>query len=352
MENHLLKEIKVLESKVDTTQQLEIFKSYIEKLKETDVEPKIIAKYEERSTYFAQCLENQAKKELLLQQLKEEVSKEEADLQHVNVLQQQFNQVAYAGKNTDEKLTREFKDVLVSLQEKKDAIRNQKIKVLLEKQELKKAIIEKTKKVLQLENLNEVKAKLNELFEEWKKIGYSGKEDTQLWEEFQKHRQVFYDKRKAYFAQLERSQEESAKLKQSLIEKAKAFVEKEDYSNEMADQFKQLDVEWKNVKNAGKQEEQLWKSYQETKALFWEKRNQLTAEKFEAFKATAHEIIARKQQQIDNLSQQLLDLRTRVGSIRNDEQVQRMKGWMDEKVTIITKLETEVANLKAKIEKK
>ncbi len=348
----LLQQAKYLDNNIDSVEKLQQFESIMEELQKNNADSKTVIKLTEKIAYHRQCLENKEAKSHILNALQQLVNDNAEDLvSHSKTLQSQFNQIGYAGKNTDELLSREFKQLLETISEQKHAERLKKQTVLKEKVEHKKALIEQAKKISQLENFNQAQKQLNALFDEWKAIGFSGKEDDGLWEAFNKERQTFFVRRAKYFEELKLSQEKNAELKKALIAKTIEIVDKEDYSNEVATQMKQIDVEWKEIKNAGKEEEKLWSEFSSIKEKFWSKRNEIASSKFAEFKTMIEEIIARKNTQLQNVSNQILDLRTKIGSIKNDEYVARMQTWISEKEEIVAKLQKEINSLTKKITK-
>lgn len=348
----LLQQAKYLDNNIDSFEKLQQFESIMDELQKNNPDSKTVIKLTEKIAYHRQCLENKEAKYHILNELQLLVDNQSEDLvTQSKVFQSQFNQIGYAGKNTDELLSREFKQLLDVISEQKHVERLKKQSVLKEKIEHKKALIEQAKKISQLENFNHAQKQLNALFDEWKAIGFSGKEDDILWEAFNKERQNFFARKAKFYEELKLSQEKNAELKKALIEKTAEIVSKEDYSNEITSQMKQIDVEWKAIKNAGKDEEKLWSEFSSLKEKFWTQRNEIASNKFAEFKTMIEEIIARKNTQLQNVSNQILDLRGKIGSVKNDEYVARMQTWISEKEEIVAKLQKEINSLTKKITK-
>lgn len=351
----LLNKVKVLELDLSSTEKIEEFKKGIEQLKSFNDEThaKTIAKLEERAEYAQECLKNKAEKEEILVQLEELLTAEDLSeaLNTAKHLKSKFNSIGYAGKNIDELLARNFRELNDQLLDRKQDLNLQRQSEFNSNKLLKEKLIEESKKVVA--NTKEFKKageQLNEIFEEWKKVGFAGRENEEkLWESFLNVRREFFDTRKKFFETQEKQRAQSEQAKLAIIEKVKEVVAKEDYSKEAVEIMKEFDVEWKKC-GYSLNNDDLWELFNKVKNQFWDKRKEITAEKQAEFKAMIQEVLERKNTQVENLEKQVFDLRSRIGSVRNDEQITKMKGWINEKEVILEKLYSEIKDLKAKID--
>lgn len=349
----LLNQVKNLELNLSSQEKIDEFKQGVEKLKSFNDEShaKTISKLEEKAEYAQNCLENKNKKEVILVELQQLLNQENVldALNEAKILKDRFNSISYAGKNEDERLSRQFRELNDQLVDKKYELNLQRQSQFNQNKLLKEALIEESKKIVQNKDFKKANEQLNQIFDEWKKIGFSGKENEELlWEKFLNVRQDFFSERKKFFEAQEAQRVQSEKNKLEIIEKAKALVLEEDYSKEKAEIMKSFDVEWKKC-GYSLNNDTLWESFSEIKNQFWEKRKEITAEKQAEFKVMIQEVITRKSSQVENLEKQVFDLKSRIGSIRNDEQITRMKGWISEKELILEKLYSELSDLKSKL---
>ena len=131
----------------------------------------------------------------------------------------------------------------------------------------KKALLPKLKEINALEHKS-VKEwqkstdKIKAVQEEWKKIGFSPRKDTQpVWEEFRAICNDFFDKKQAFFADVKDDYTENKNKKSVLIEKANALKDSKDW-RDTSRALVQLQKEWKKIGHAGpRAEHKLWKEF-------------------------------------------------------------------------------------------
>lgn len=186
-----------------------------------------------------------------------------------------FKSAGRCSREQDDALWAEFKAVKDEFNAKKDAY----FANLKEQNEAKKAkkeeIITKAKEVLQLENIKDATAKMDELMDEWKKVGFSGKEyDDKLWEEFSQVRKEFQNKRKEHFEHMKDVYVERVAKKEEILKRLKKFVADAEWTEEELKTIKDYRAEWKNVGFAGKEkEDELYAEFEaQIKKYFDEKK--------------------------------------------------------------------------------
>lgn len=140
-------------------------------------------------------------------------------------------------------------------------------------QAMKEALIEKAKDLISMDSLQEATKHANDLMEQWKMIGSSGKEfDDQLWNAFNDARQAFFDRKRQNWEEMQVKFANAREVKEALIEKAKAVADSEDWQA-ISDHHKALLEEWKAVGSAGKEfEDSLWNTFQENRQKFFDRR--------------------------------------------------------------------------------
>ena len=213
------------------------------------------------------------KKSLILK-AKELVSRED-NLKNLNkslnALFTELKALPRCSKEQDDEIFSEFKEIRKEADKKLDAyfagIKSQ----IEERKAHKEEIVKKAKEVLKLENIKEATSKMDELFEEWKKVGFAGKEDDErLWNEFSTIRKEFSRKRKEHFEHMKDVFVERAAKKEEIIKKIKYITTEAYFTPEEIREIKKLQVEFKKLGFAGKEkDEELWVALQaEVKKYF------------------------------------------------------------------------------------
>ncbi|MBO6047451.1 MAG: DUF349 domain-containing protein [Erysipelotrichaceae bacterium] len=220
-------------------------------------------KFYESVTAYQQ--ENASKKQELIEKVKgfaENVN--QVSTNRVKALQKQWREIGYAGKTNDNALWNEFKTACDDFFAKKHEAWEANVHPALEKAfNAKKQLIEEAVEAANMDNFKEGTAKFRSLMAQWKKAGYAGEDDQKLWDEFNTHQQVFYNKKQAYYDKIQDELEDNYKAKRALVQEAKDIVNKceydRDYSYERTNRMKEIMSEWKEIGFAGRDKDnQLW----------------------------------------------------------------------------------------------
>lgn len=252
-----------------------------------------LSKIEEDSYYeknlveqFNSLLEELSKREITLYQgsidekkaILEEVkaaikSENPKNLQNkMNEFFERFKNTGRADKEQDDALWAEFKTLQKEAREKVNshykAIREEFSTRKARKQEL----IEEAKKALEIVNVKEAGKKIDELMEEWKKVGFAGKEnDDALWKEFSDIRKEYYAKRRQHYEEMGKVFEERALKKQELIEEVKKLIVEGYYTIEEDKQIKELKEKWRAIGFAGKEKDDaLYQEFNESVKKYYD----------------------------------------------------------------------------------
>ncbi|MBR4164182.1 MAG: DUF349 domain-containing protein, partial [Solobacterium sp.] len=104
---------------------------------------------------------------------------------------------------------------------------------------------------------------VTELFEQWRKTGSVGREsDESLWKEFSGLRKEFFKKRERYYDGLKETFAKNTEAKKELIARAKVLLARGEFTEEEISEIKDLRRQWKEVGNAGRENEQtLWEEF-------------------------------------------------------------------------------------------
>jgi len=145
--------------------------------------------------------------------------------------------------------------------------------------ELKKALIEKAKKLNEFENTEhkhyqKTTEKFLSLQEEWKKIGFGPKEENELvWKEFRAEFDTFFDKKKEFYAEKNVLFDSIKAKKEELIKQVESIKDSQEWKNTI-NKIKNIQKKWKDLGSAGpKYENKLWKQFREHIDYFFDAKD-------------------------------------------------------------------------------
>lgn len=171
-------------------------------------------------------------------------------------LSNEFRRVGKAGsKEQDDELWEEFRKVKDEFYENRRKFFEQRDALNEEKRQKKLEVIAKAKEVLKIENFKDANEKMNALRQEWKDIGFTGKSDDALWEEFKAVLDEFQEKRRAHHSEMLKTFEQRATKKEELIKTAKKLLADSDFSDEEIERLKKLRKEFWDIGFASKEKE-------------------------------------------------------------------------------------------------
>jgi len=174
----------------------------------------------------------------------------------MNALFDAFKKAGRCSKEQDDELWTEFKAIKDEFNKKRNAQYEALKEANQVKKEQKEAIIAKAKDVLNIENIKDASNKMDALMEEWKAVGFSGKDNDQaLWEEFSNVRKEFSKKRKEHFENMKKVFEDRANKKEEAIKNAKLLLADSDFSYEEIQKVKNMRKDFEKIGFAGKDKE-------------------------------------------------------------------------------------------------
>ena len=171
-------------------------------------------------------------------------------------LSSEFKNAGRCTKEQDDELWAEFKQTKDEFYAKKKEYFEQLDKSNAEKKEQKEAIINEAKELIEhIDNVREAQEKMNALMKRWKSVGYSGRGDEKLWNEFAKVLDEFKEKKKEHRQEMVNLFESRAKQKEELIKKMKILLANSEFSEEEVKRVKDLRNEFNKVGFAGKEKD-------------------------------------------------------------------------------------------------
>ncbi|WP_297238057.1 DUF349 domain-containing protein [uncultured Faecalicoccus sp.] len=188
--------------------------------------------------------------------------------QKVNQLRRKWRQIHYWESEYEEDLKTRFEQAL-------DAFYAKYKEIEKENEAAKRELIKKAEELSHSEELKKATSQMQELFEQWKKVPSAGRQlDDALWEEFQKARQAFYDKKQAAWETMNQNFDNARQIKQDLIAKAKELEDSVEWKK-TSDKLKDLMTAWREAGFAGKEEnDALWEEFNAARQKFYSRRNE------------------------------------------------------------------------------
>ena len=184
-----------------------------------------------------------------------------------------FKKAGRCSKEQDDELWSEFRSVKDEFSQKKRAYFEELDKANAEKKAKKEDIIKKAKDLLNIKNLRESNEKMDALMEEWKAVGYAGKEDEALWKDFSIVRREFNTKKRAHHEELLKTFKERAEKKEEMIKNMKKLLADSDFSDEEVKKVRNMQKEFDKIGFAGKEkDDDLYARFNEIVKKYFEEK--------------------------------------------------------------------------------
>ena len=197
--------------------------------------------------------------------LKDETNWNEAN-RKANQLKKRWRKIPFYESLQEEDLKERFEKAL-------DVVYEMRNEVFKKSQEIKTNLIQQAKDLSLSEEWNKTTQKLNELMDEWKKAGNAGDKDDELWKQFNEARQVFYDRKRKNWEEMNKKFEQARQIKETLINQAKELQNSEQWKK-TSQKLNDLMDQWKAAGNAGKEyENALWNDFNAARQVFYDRRS-------------------------------------------------------------------------------
>ena len=184
-----------------------------------------------------------------------------------------FKKAGRCSREQDDELWAEFRAVKDEFNSKKRAYYEELDKSNAEKKAKKEDIIQRAKELLNIKNIRESNEKMDALMEEWKAVGYAGKEDEALWKEFSSVRKDFNQKKREHHVELIKLFQERAAKKEEMILALKKLVADSDFSDEEVKKVRNMQKDFDKIGFAGKEkEEELQARFNELVKKYFEEK--------------------------------------------------------------------------------
>lgn len=184
-----------------------------------------------------------------------------------------FKKAGRCSKEQDDELWSEFRAVKDEFNSKKRAYFEELDKNNAEKKAKKEDIIQRAKDLLNIKNLRESNEKMDALMEEWKAVGYAGKEDEALWRDFSAVRKEFNQKKREHHEELLKLFQERAAKKEEMILAMKKLLADSDFSDEEVKKVRNMQKDFDKIGFAGKEkDDDLYNRFNEIVKKYFEEK--------------------------------------------------------------------------------
>ena len=272
--------------------------------------------------------------------------------QRFKELFEKWKSVGSAGKSDDDALWQDFNSARQMFFERRSKHFSDLDEQRTKNRQQKQALISEARSISQYSTeWKSTGDKLRELMDRWKAIGSAGKDsDERLWSDFNEIRQSFFARRRIHYEEQDRRFQENASRKSRIVQEASSIASRCDYSSQSTERMKELDREWKSIGSAGKSnEESLWNLFQSAKNSFWSGKRSYSEQRQQEWRRKLYDAISRKREQIANLERQISDLQYKMSGMKNQEYINNMCRWIDEKETKIRDLEMAIQDMQSKL---
>lgn len=215
----------------------------------------------------------------------------------------------------------------------------------------KEALVEKAKELAEGNNFRAAANDFKKLMEDWKAAGSAGKaHEDELWTQFNAARQTFFDRRNAFYAEMNEKYEAVYNVKKGLVDKAAEVAANKEYTKENTAELKNLQKEWKAAGFCGKEKEDaLWADFRAAMDDYFAGLKAFNDAKHADWVARMKDAYARKQELINNQERQIKRLEAeRVGAM-GDRELQDIEMRIADKQEFIDQLKSELADLEKRI---
>lgn len=215
----------------------------------------------------------------------------------------------------------------------------------------KEALVEKAKELAEGNNFRAAGNDFKKLMEDWKAAGSAGKaHEDELWTQFNAARQTFFDRRNAFYAEMNEKYEAVYNVKKGLVDKAAEVAANKEYTKENTAELKNLQKEWKAAGFCGKEKEDaLWADFRAAMDDYFAGLKAFNDAKHADWVARMKDAYARKQELINNQERQIKRLEAeRVGAM-GDRELQDIEMRIADKQEFIDQLKAELADLEKRI---
>jgi len=196
----------------------------------------------------------------------------------VKELQAEWREIGNAGEH-DNGLWTNFRAACDDFFRRRKEFNEQRERNFNENARRKASLCDEADRLRYCEDWRDTSARLKEMTEDWKEIGFAGREkDNELWQRFNTAKTVFFDRQNQHFNQLERERQENAQTKAELCTEAENLRYSTDWK-ETSSRMKEMFDEWKDIGKAGRdKDDELWRRFNGARQTYYDRQSAHYAE--------------------------------------------------------------------------
>ncbi len=266
-------------------------------------------------------------------------------------LMEEWKSIGSAGKNTDDALWEQFRAIRHAFFDRKKQYWNDRKEQFAKAKEIKLDLIEQVKAIENSEEWQKTSEQMKQLLDRWKAAGSAGKEhEDNLWEQFNSHRQIFFDRRNAYYEEQHEEQDKNYEGKRALKEEAQDIVAEAVFTREHTQRMKQLGVEWKAIGYCGKnREETIWSEFRSVMDAYFDGLKQYNAERQASWRSRMMEVRNRKMDLIQKQKNQIKRMEQEIVGLLGQRAIDEMELDIQDKEAFIAQLEEELEDIEKRL---
>ncbi|MGL5614895.1 MAG: DUF349 domain-containing protein [Sarcina sp.] len=321
--------------------------------------------YDKRNAFFEKSQENfkenAAKKKEILEKLSNisytAITLKDTD-ETIKELTKEFFNIGFSGKEENDILFEKFNDLRSNLRTERKATFKELEGEFVNKRARKKEIIQSLTALINNENWKEATVKFNELCEEFKSIGFSGKEENdEISATYAAAKNNFFAERQKYFDAVKASNEVNIIKRKELIEKLKELYVNESWK-EASVKVKELSDEFFKAGFCGKDaNENLINEFKEVRDKFYSlrqeyfdkvnaSRNEKQLEFLNSLLKNKEEFVSKLRGFVKKDDERLDDFKGRLFNVRPGDKAEDI---IENYQNIIEDIKTRISNNKTKI---
>ncbi len=195
-----------------------------------------------------------------------------------------WKQTGYVDKSRNDKIWNRIEAARKTFQERKKTQQDEEEKDLFHTLDLKIELAEQAEAMANSEEWKKSAEAFQKIVDTWKTIGRTlPRKNEELWQRIMTAKNTFFDRKKAYFAQLQTEQEANYVTKLAMVEKAEAMQHSTEW-NVTAQAFAALMEEWKKTGRVPQERgDDLWKRFTAAQEVFFSARKKFLDETREFF---------------------------------------------------------------------
>lgn len=196
----------------------------------------------------------------------------------LQVLHEKWRETGPVAREFREDLWNRFREATAAVNRKHQNYFETLKKERAENLERKTALCEQAEAIAGRQNVdagewNVLSKQMEALQEEWKKIGFASRKDNQrIYERFRQACDMFYGRKREFYAEFKNVMQRNLELKEAICEKAEALVSSSEWKS-ATDMLIKLQKEWKTIGPvARKQSDAVWKRFRAACDAFFERK--------------------------------------------------------------------------------